>query len=115
LAVLPENRRKSTPLIEARNIEQLENEIDEMNAELPSLKSFILPGGGKISALMHVARTVCRRVEREIIRLSDAETLDGTEIPYMNRLSDWLFVACRFAALKTGTKETLWKTGERKL
>jgi cob(I)alamin adenosyltransferase len=91
----------------------LENEIDEMNRDLPELTSFILPGGGKVAVQLHVARTVCRRAEREVIRLSDSEKLDGTEVPYINRLSDWLFVASRFAALKMGVGETLWKPGQR--
>ncbi len=113
LAVLKEDRRENTPVIRSGDVERLEREIDAMNAELPPLKSFILPGGGEISAQFHVARTVCRRAEREIIRLAEQEPLDGPEIPYINRLSDWFFVAGRFAALKTGAEETLWKPGER--
>jgi cob(I)alamin adenosyltransferase len=113
LAVLPEDRRENTPVIKPADIERLEHEIDEMNGQLPILKSFILPGGGEISARLHVARTVCRRIEREVIRLSEEDRLDDTEIPYLNRLSDWLFVASRFAALKSDTGERLWKPGER--
>lgn len=113
LAVLPEDRRENTPVIKPADIERLEREIDEMNAQLPILESFILPGGGEISARLHVARTVCRRAEREVIRLSEAEPLDSTEIPYLNRLGDWLFVASRFAAFKSNMAETLWKPGER--
>lgn len=115
LAVLPENRRQNTPVIKASDTERLENEIDAMNEILPTLKSFILPGGGEVSAELHVARTVCRRAEREVIRLSETEPLDGAEIPYLNRLSDWLFVASRFAAFKNDMAETLWKPGERDL
>ncbi len=113
LAVLPEDRRENTPVINESDVKRLEDEIDEMNEELPALTSFILPGGGELSARLHVARTVCRRCEREIIRLANIEELDGTEIPYINRLSDWLFVASRFAAHKQGIEETLWKPGER--
>jgi cob(I)alamin adenosyltransferase len=115
LAVLPEDRRENTPVIKPADIEKLEREIDEMNAQLPILESFILPGGGEISARLHVARTVCRRVEREIIRLSEVEPLDGTEMPYLNRLGDWLFVASRYAAYKSDITETLWKPGKRDL
>lgn len=115
LAVLPEDRRENTPVIKANDIKRLENEIDAMNKLLPPLKSFILPGGGGVSAQLHVARTVCRRAEREIIRLSETEPLDGTEIPFLNRLADWLFVASRFAAFKCDMVETLWKPGERDL
>ncbi len=110
LSVLPDDRRENTPLIKTEYIERLEREIDEMNVQLPLLKSFILPGGGEISVQLHVARTVCRRVERRVLCLGEAETLDGTEGPYLNRLSDWLFVACRFTAAKTGVEETLWKS-----
>ena len=83
LAVLPEDRRENTPVILLDDVKQLEKEIDKMNAGLPGLKSFILPGGGEISVKLHVARTVCRRAERDIIRLSESETLDGIEIPYI--------------------------------
>ncbi len=114
LAVLPEDRRENTPVILSGDIENLEQEIDAMNNDLPPLKSFILPGGGTISAQLHIARTVCRRAERAIIRLADEETLDGTEIPYINRLSDWLFVASRFVSAKLNIEETLWQPGERK-
>lgn len=112
LAVLAGDRRKNTPVIRPGDTERLEKEIDEMNDHLPMLNSFILPGGGEISARLHVARTVCRRAEREVVRLSETEPLDGPEIPYLNRLSDWLFVAARFAASKTGTGETLWNPNE---
>lgn len=113
LAVLPQDRREGTPVICNADIERLEQEMDAMNQLLPSLTSFILPGGGEISARLHIARTVCRRAEREVIRLGDAETLDGSEIPYLNRLSDWLFVAGRFAAHHAGIPETLWQPGKR--
>ena len=113
LAVLPEDRRKNTPVVNDADVKRLEDEIDEMNEELPALTSFILPGGGEISARLHVARTVCRRCEREIIRLANIEELDGIEIPYVNRLSDWLFVASRYAAHLQKIEETLWKPGER--
>lgn len=109
LAVLPQDRRKDTPVIRKDDIERMEKEIDEMNEALPHLTSFILPGGGEISARLHLARTICRRVERNTLRLSEQEKLDGTEIPYLNRLSDWLFVAARFAAKAMGVEETLWK------
>ncbi|MGH1363772.1 MAG: cob(I)yrinic acid a,c-diamide adenosyltransferase [Calditrichia bacterium] len=113
LAVLPEDRRENTPVVSEADTTQLEEEMDAMNEELPMLTSFILPGGGELSARLHVARTVCRRCEREIIRLAEKETLDGTEIPYVNRLSDWLFVASRYAAHKSGIEETLWSPGTR--
>lgn len=109
LAVLAQDRRKNTPVIQHEDIKRLESEIDEMNESLPHLTSFILPGGGEISARLHLVRTVCRRVERNTLRLSEAEPLDGTELPYLNRLSDWLFVTARYVAHEMGIKETLWK------
>jgi len=113
LAVLKENRRTDTPVISQSDIKRLENEIDVLNEELPILNSFILPGGGEISARMHMARTICRRAERNTIRLSEEESLDGTEIPYLNRLSDWLFVAGRYMSKKNGVEDTEWRPGYR--
>jgi cob(I)alamin adenosyltransferase len=113
LAVLKEDRRPDTPLIDEENIHILEREIDEMNKNLPSLSSFILPGGGQISAFLHLARTICRRVEREVIHLSKTEGIDGPELPYLNRLSDWLFVAARYSTKICGDDETLWRPGQR--
>jgi cob(I)alamin adenosyltransferase len=113
LAVLPEDRRENTPVIKTDDIARLEREIDRMNAHLPALKSFILPGGGEVSARLHLARTVCRRAERELHRLQKTESLDGTELPYLNRLSDWLFVASRYAAHINNIPETLWEPGKR--
>ena len=89
-------------------IDQLETEMDTMNESLEDLSSFILPGGGEISARTHLARCVCRRAERQTLRINDEHSLDGTEIPYLNRLSDWLFVAGRYIAHEQGFKETLW-------
>lgn len=109
LAVLPEDRRVNTPVIRENDVTALEAEIDEMNHALPPLTSFILPGGGETAARLHVARTVCRRAERDIIRLAEKESLDGTEIPFINRLSDWLFVAARYVAHIENVPETLWQ------
>ena len=113
LAVLPADRRPDTPLLAAADVTRLEHEIDEMNDNLPPLRSFILPGGGEAAARLHLARTVCRRVERETLRLAAVEDLDGIEVPYLNRLSDWLFVASRFAAATLGIAEPLWRPGAR--
>ena len=113
LAVLPEDRQEGMPVVSQDDIDRLEAEIDEMNEELPRLESFILPGGGDVSARLHVARTICRRAERRLATLGETEALDGTELPYLNRLSDWLFVAGRSAAAAAGIDETLWKPGQR--
>jgi len=83
-------------IITISNVENLEQEIDEMNSALPTLNKFILPGGNKISAHLHIARTVCRRTERVIVQLAKTDAIDNALIPYLNRLSDWLFVAARF-------------------
>jgi cob(I)alamin adenosyltransferase len=111
LAVLPLDRRPDTPLTTPGQVKRLEREIDEMNAEVEPLRSFILPGGGEVAVRLHLARTVCRRVERALLHLGAVEPLDGTEVPYLNRLSDWLFVASRFAGSKLGAEELLWRPG----
>ncbi|MBV8203208.1 MAG: cob(I)yrinic acid a,c-diamide adenosyltransferase [Acidobacteria bacterium] len=111
LAVLPPDRRPDTPRVTAAQVERLEREIDEMNAGVGPLRSFILPGGGEVAARLHLARTVCRRAERELLRLAAVEPLDGLEAPYLNRLSDWLFVASRDAGSKLGVPESLWRPG----
>lgn len=113
LAVLPEDRREDTPVLHQSDVDRLEAEIDAMNEGLPNLNSFVLAGGGEASARLHLARTICRRAEREALRLAAVEPLDGIEVPYLNRLSDWLFVASRTAAAAHGIAETLWKPGDR--
>ncbi len=109
LAVLPQDRRPDTPMIHQQMIDRLEQEIDEMNTSLPALTSFVLPGGGEIATRLHIARTVCRRAERAVVRLSETEPLEGIEIAYLNRLSDWLFVAARYTAHQLGKDEILWQ------
>jgi cob(I)alamin adenosyltransferase len=108
LAVLAEDRRVSTPIITPDRIEALEDEINQMNLLLPTLRSFVLPGGNEHAARLHIARTICRHAERSVIRLAEHEPLDGVEIPYLNRLSDWLFVAARFTLLQLNVNEILW-------
>ena len=94
-----------------RQVERLEAEIDRLNAELPELKSFVLPGGTATAAALHLARTVCRRAEREAVRLMEAgEPVSGPALRYLNRLSDWLFVAARHANDR-GAAEVFWQSG----
>lgn len=88
--------------------EQLENWIDDMEEQLPPLKNFILPGGSRTSAALHVARTVCRRLERCLARIPP-DYLDASVFPYVNRLSDFLFVAARMAAQIDGATETIYQ------
>jgi cob(I)alamin adenosyltransferase len=90
---------------------RLEDEIDELNGVLPPLASFVLPGGTAAAAALHLARTVCRRAEREAVRLKEAgEPVSGPALRYLNRLSDLLFVAARFANDR-GAAEVFWKSG----
>jgi len=89
-------------------IEQLEQWIDEMEDELPPLKSFILPGGAGSGATLHFARTVCRRAERDTVELSQQETIPKEAIIYLNRLSDLLFVMARFENKSREIEETPW-------
>jgi cob(I)alamin adenosyltransferase len=94
--------------VEARHIEALEQSIDRHNEPLEPLRSFILPGGGPTGAAAHLARTVCRRAERQIVELGESERVRGEALRYLNRLSDWLFVIARAAAAKLGYDEVLW-------
>ncbi len=92
-------------------VERLEQEIDRLNESLPPLTSFILPGGTPAAAALHLARTVCRRAEREAVRLAEAsEPVSPAAMRYINRLSDLLFVAARYANDK-GAAEVFWKSG----
>lgn len=101
----------SLPQIEARHITKLENLIDEMSEELEPLKNFILPGGSLGSAQLHVARTVCRRAEREATTLANEDAIGEHVLPYLNRLSDTLFVMARYENLQQGVAEPLWQPG----
>jgi cob(I)alamin adenosyltransferase len=93
----------------------LEGEIDRLNAELSPLKSFILPGGSPAAAYLHLARTVCRRAERIMVELKDQpdETVTEASLKYVNRLSDYLFVAGRHANDK-GARDVLWAPGQNR-
>lgn len=109
LCILQEDKlRFAVPGIEPRHVKQLEGWIDTWNRELEPLKSFILPGGDMAAAQLHVARTVCRRAERLTIALSRTEPVGEQVIPYLNRLSDLLFVASRYQAKLAGVGDILW-------
>ena len=92
-------------------IKVLERTIDECQADLAPLKSFILPGGGSIAAFLHQARTVCRRAERDILRLMHREPIGESVLGYVNRLSDLLFVLSRWMSRAQGEPEYLWEKG----
>lgn len=97
--------------IVASQVTRLEHEIDEMNADLAPLTSFILPGGSPTAAALHVARAVIRRAERSTVALNESEPLNPHLLAYLNRLSDHLFVAARHRAADEGAV-LLWKPGE---
>jgi cob(I)alamin adenosyltransferase len=97
------------PQLHDSDIELLEKEIDAMNEVLPELSSFILPGGHPVVSYCHVARCVCRRAERLIIRLNQSQTVPDRVIPYLNRLSDYLFVLARRLGKDVNATETPWK------
>ena len=95
----------------APDVTGLEKLIDGCQKELEPLKSFVLPGGGRVGAFLHQARTVCRRAEREILRLSRTEPVSEWPLRYVNRLSDLLFVLSRWVARRLGEPEYLWERG----
>jgi len=101
LAAPDSDRFKSVP---PSRIEDLENEIDRMEAELTPLKTFILPGGSLAASHLHVARTICRRSERLLVALGDT----SMTLAYLNRLADYLFVAARLANKRNGVPDTPW-------
>lgn len=113
LATLPEDRHEKQALVSSEDVARLEREMDEATATLAPLRSFVLPGGGMVSALFHQSRTVCRRAERRLVSLHAAEAQREVALHYLNRLSDWLFVMGRVAAVKSGKGEVLWRPGER--
>lgn len=95
-------------VIADRHTKRLEDELDQLNADLPPLKDFILPGGCRSAAQAHLARTICRRAERRLISLARQEPVNEPVIHYLNRLSDLLFVAARILARADGAGEVLW-------
>jgi len=108
LATTPEKVHPRQARITEAEIELLETEIDQMNEALPALRSFVLPGGSRINAELHVCRTVCRRAERLLVSAARKEAVDLVNLRYLNRLSDALFVWSRWANVALGLGETLW-------
>lgn len=97
------------PGVDVARIEELERAIDAMERELTPLATFILPGGSTSAAQLHVARTVCRRAERLVVALQDDSPATASTITYLNRLSDYLFVAARFANKRADVDDVPWK------
>lgn len=109
LATEPGNTKVRIPALSAEDVQALEKSIDEMDSELPPMKSFILPGGHQSVSFCHITRTVCRRSERLVISLNNHEPVDALVIQYMNRLSDYLFVLGRKISQELGIEDTPWK------
>ncbi len=98
------------PQLEARHVEKLEALIDEINKSVGPLENFILPGGSPGAANLHLARTICRRAERDVTTLTRIELIGAWVLPYLNRLSDLLFVMARFENKERQVPEPLWDT-----
>jgi cob(I)alamin adenosyltransferase len=109
LATLPEDVHPKQARVTDADVAQLEREMDRMGAELAPLRSFVLPGGCRLNAELHVCRTVCRRAERELVALSRQEIIPGETVRYLNRLSDALFVWSRWASQVARAPEVLWE------
>jgi cob(I)alamin adenosyltransferase len=109
LSTLPKDLHPKQARITSAEIEQLEREIDAMNEELPALRSFVLPGGTRLNAELHAARTICRRAERLTVALARVEETPPDAVRYLNRLSDALFVWSRWASHVMGVPEVLWE------
>jgi len=109
LATEPGNDKVKIPSLSEEDIIFLEKQIDTMDADLPAMKFFVLPGGHTSVSTGHVARTICRRAERLVITLHESEPVNTIVIRYLNRLSDYLFVLCRKMAIELGIEETPWK------
>jgi cob(I)alamin adenosyltransferase len=104
-------RRDRIPTVQPKQVKRLEGLIDELNEVVGTLTNFLLPGGSPGAAQLHVARTVCRRAEREAITLSHDEPIGALVLPYLNRLSDALFVMARYENHERGVDEPLWQPG----
>jgi cob(I)alamin adenosyltransferase len=111
LATPPESFQEGRYRVGEHEVKKIEQLIDECQKELGALPSFVLPGGGKIGAYLHQCRTVCRRAERAILRLSRTEELGEWPLKYLNRLGDLFFVLSRWIAKQTGEPEYLWQRG----
>ena len=108
LATRIQDLRPHQPCIREEDVLRLEEEIDRLNQELPVLRSFVVPGGNRINAELHVCRAVCRRAERLCVSLAHEEELPPETLPYLNRLGDAFFVWSRWASLVVGQAEMLW-------
>lgn len=108
LATPPAAERRPLPVLPVSRVEEMETWMDELDASLPALKAFILPGGSRAAATLHLARTVCRRAERRVVGLQEHVGVDGSVVTYLNRLSDLLFVMAREANRRAGVGDEMW-------
>ena len=109
LATMPQDLHPKQPRITKETLDQLEREIDHYNGNLSPLRSFVLPGGTRICAELHVCRTICRRAERALVTLSHNEEIPLEAMLYLNRLSDAMFVWSRWVNQALGVEEALWQ------
>lgn len=109
----PKSVKAKVPRVTNGLVKKLERDIDRIEKQLPKLKNFILPGGSGTGAKLHLARATARRAERAIVTLADEEKINRAILPYINRLSDWLFVAARYANKLEGQTEVIWKGRKR--
>jgi cob(I)alamin adenosyltransferase len=109
LATEPGNTKVKVPALNMDDVQVLEKEIDTLDAQLPPMRSFVLPGGHTSVSICHITRTVCRRAERLIVALDSLEKVEPLVIQYMNRLSDYLFILSRKISAELGAEETPWK------
>lgn len=113
LAAEPGDMEVNLPLgVQEKDIEELEQAIDRMNAVVPPMRYFVLPGGNELISFCHIARTVCRRAERRILDLSAEAPVGELLLKYINRLSDYLFMLSRQAAFDAGIEEMKWIPGD---
>jgi cob(I)alamin adenosyltransferase len=112
LATLPDDVHPRQPQVTEAEVEQLEREMDEMNEQLVPLRSFVLPGGSRLNAELHLCRTVCRRAERLCVALGRSEPVPPEAVRYLNRLSDAFFVWSRWASHAALEPETLWEPNQ---
>jgi cob(I)alamin adenosyltransferase len=112
LATMPQDVHPKQARITPAESEQLEREIDGMNEGLAPLRSFVLPGGSRLNAELHICRTICRRAERVCVSLAAVAEIEGPILTYLNRLGDALFVWSRWASHQLGVPETLWEPNQ---
>jgi cob(I)alamin adenosyltransferase len=109
LAADPLKNKMALPTLDEDSVQVLEKAIDDITAKVPEMKSFVLPGGHVYVSYCHIARCVCRRAERAVLRLADNETVEEIHLKYLNRLSDYLFMVARWLTMKLQAREIPWQ------